>query len=108
MRRSTDTHAVSCPTRREFVGVLAMLAAVPPLGGAAPRKHPAAKPGPLEKAADALAQAVHARTGKHLTEEQLKQVREDIHRGLRAAEALRSIKLTNGDEPDFTFRAEVP
>ena len=106
MGNSTDKHGDRRTSRRRFVKAVALAAAAPVLsqaGGGAP-----AKPAPLEAAADALAEAVRARHGRHLTPRQLKHIRQEIHHSLQAAQALGQVKLTNGDEPAFTFSAEVP
>jgi hypothetical protein len=62
----------------------------------------------LPAAADALTALVRARYGRHLTEAQLRSVRRRVLGHLASADHLRSVKLTNADEPDFTFSAEVP
>ncbi len=61
-------------------------------------------PAPLT-AAQALSEFVRSRYGKFLTEEQFAEVARQIEQNLRSAERLRSVKLTNADEPDVIFRA---
>ncbi len=56
-------------------------------------------------AAEALGELVRLRYGRFLTEEQLAEVKRQIERGLRSAERLRNVPLTNADEPDLIFRA---
>jgi hypothetical protein len=109
--KSTGKDGGSGTSRRAFVSAVGLAAAAPVvahLSRAAAGDRPATKATPLEAAADALAEAVRVRHGKHLTAEQLKHIRQDIQHNLRAAESLRHVKLTNADEPAFTFSAEVP
>ena len=92
-------------TRREFGKALAALAAVPlvpVLEAGAAAKEPSAA------VAEALAEAVNARYGKHLSAEQRKAVARSIRRSQGTAERMREFKLSNGDEPAFTFRADLP
>jgi hypothetical protein len=90
------------PTRRQFARTLAALAATPLLAESA------AAADPPRTAADALAEVVRLRHGKHLTDEQMKQVLRSIQTDLRLGDILRRTKLTNGDEPAFAFTADVP
>jgi hypothetical protein len=88
-----------------------LLAAAPLVGGAAEVKAQepkAAKPEAATTPAKALAEVVRLRHGKHLTEEQLKEIERSIERGLASADRLKRFKLKNGDEPAFAFSAEVP
>jgi hypothetical protein len=95
-------------TRREFARDLAVLAAATPLAAASARAaQPADPPRPAEGVAQALTEVIRLRHGKHLNEEQLKRVRQQVERNLRAGAALRRPPLRNGDEPDFVFFAEV-
>jgi hypothetical protein len=97
-------------TRREFARDLALLAAATPLAAAsAQAAQPADPPRPEGVAgmAQALTEVIRLRHPKHLTEEQLKRVRQQVERNLRAGAALRRPPLRNGDEPDFIFFAEV-
>lgn len=101
--------AVQQPSRRQFGKNLALLAAVPltvPALAAAPDKPKDVPPAVSE--AEALTAVVRARHGKHLTEEQLKQVTLSIRRSELSAERLRKLELRNSDEPAFTFRADLP
>lgn len=61
-----------------------------------------AKPSPLEQA---YFEHVRARFGSQLSAGQLAQIKKDVAGNLRTQERLRSIKLQNSDEPDFTFNA---
>jgi hypothetical protein len=54
-----------------------------------------------------LGEIAKARYGQHLNEEQLRQLVEDLDRGLNAGQRLRGLRLKNSDEPDFVFRAEL-
>jgi hypothetical protein len=60
------------------------------------------KPSPV---AEGYAQVARARFGEHVTPEQFEQIKKDLEGNVRAAERLRSVKLKNEDEPDFTFTA---
>ena len=93
-------------TRREFGKALAALAAVPlvpVLEAGAAEKEP-----PTPDIARALAQVVQLRYGKHLSAEQRNQILLSILRSQKAAERMREFKLSNSDEPAFTFRADLP
>jgi hypothetical protein len=77
-------------------------------GEAASRTTPLQQPQqPLtpSAAAEALGELVRVRYGQFLTAEQLAEVTRQIERNLRSAERLRSVALTNADEPDLVFRA---
>ncbi|GBC76629.1 hypothetical protein HRbin08_00091 [bacterium HR08] len=103
-------------TRRHFLKTMAVTAICPPAlalpkaakEGDALRTTPPQQPQqPLtpSAAAEALGQLVRARYGQFLTAEQLAEVVRQIERNLRSAERLRSVALTNADEPDLVFRA---
>jgi hypothetical protein len=98
-------------TRREFNKSLALAAAAPlAVCAAAAADQPAGQPPPAEAlagTAQALTEVVRLRYGKHVTDVQLKRVRQQIERGLRGRNALRRPPLRNADEPDFVFFAEV-
>ena len=55
--------------------------------------------------AAALGDAVLARYGDRLDEAGVAKVRGEVEDLVKAAETLRAYRLTNGDEPDFVFRA---
>jgi hypothetical protein len=93
-------------TRREFNRHVAALAVGTAGAGVAPAGDaPAARPA---SAGEALAEIVRLRYGRHLSEEQLRRVRQAIAGNLRAADRLYQVALQNGDEPAFAFSAEVP
>ena len=98
-------------TRRDFAKSLAALAAAP-LVAKTPqteaRQSKPAKPEGPAAVAQALAEVARLRYSKHLTDEQLEEIERALERGQHAAERLRHFKLQNGDEPAFTFRAELP
>jgi hypothetical protein len=95
------------PNRRQFAASLAALGAFPLV--AAADDHPAKeRPDPVTAAADAMAELIRSRHGKHLTDEQFKQVKRRLQNTLRSGQALYRTKLNNGDEPSFVFRADVP
>jgi hypothetical protein len=66
------------------------------------------QPDTTQVSARALTDIVRARHGKYLTAEQLQAARRRIVGALRSGENLHRIKLTNGDEPAFVFRADLP
>jgi hypothetical protein len=68
-----------------------------------PEAATASKPSPV---AEAYAEVARARFGERLTPEEFEQVKKDLEGNLQAAERLRSVKLKNEDEPDFTFSAD--
>jgi hypothetical protein len=105
-----DHGASSQSTRREFTRTLALVAATPFLarGGEARSADEPAPPDPIAATAAALTEAARARFGRNLDEEHIKKIRDSIQRGLSSAQILKRAKLTNGDEPAFVFRAELP
>lgn len=96
--------------RREFVKGVALAAAAPLAmagtdaavlaAGEDPPKDPRAL------TAQALAQVVRARFGKHLSEAQLKSIQQTIAQHQLGAEAMKRVRLENGDEPAFIFSAD--
>jgi hypothetical protein len=97
-------------TRREFTRNLALLAATPLAAACADAAQPAGTERPPETVAgtaQALTEVLRLRHGKHLTEDQLKRVRQQVERNLRIAAFLRRPPLRNGDEPDSVFFAEI-
>src|SRR5437870_2222470 len=99
------------PTRRDFAlalaGALPLLAA--PAEAAAPPTRPRpAKPPSAAEQADALKVLLRARFGKYLSNEQLEQVMRRLQTGRAAAAHLTTFALTNADEPDFVFTADLP
>jgi len=66
----------------------------------------AAAPEEIGADARALAGIIERRFGKDLTREQLESIARDFDGDLKALERLRQVRLENGDEPDFTFRAK--
>jgi hypothetical protein len=102
-------------TRRDFTKTVATLAVAPLTVAAAESTAAADQPAqtppprdPLTVAADALTEIVRARHGRHLTDEQIRRVRQSIQNNLRSAERLRRFPLNNSDEPAFLFSADVP
>lgn len=105
--------------RREFLGwlgtasVAALSMSAAGAGAQTPGKPPdAAAPGatpqtPAPPGPDAkdLLSIARRRYGDHLSEEQATELLATLDRGLQGSAALRKAKLTNADEPDFTFRA---
>lgn len=78
---------------------------------AAPPKKPAApapssdQPPEISDEGRALGEVVRLRYGKYLTDEQMTEIQKELTWRARAGAALRKFKLTNGDEPDFIFKA---
>ncbi len=116
----------SSSDRREFlknVGLagLSSVLVAPALSGAQPPAPvapaaPATTPAPADTAkavaptevgedARALAGIIERRCGQHLSKEQLESIARDFDGDLKALKRMREVKLGNGDEPDFTFRA---
>ena len=98
-------------TRRGFGKQLVSAAALPlALSSPSVADDKPAKPtvDPATATVDALVEIVRARYGKHLTDEQLKVIRQGIGRDQRSAEALKRVPLKNSDEPAFAFRADIP
>ncbi|HEY9286281.1 MAG TPA: hypothetical protein VIP46_22710, partial [Pyrinomonadaceae bacterium] len=63
------------------------------------------QPPPPSPLALALVEVARLRFGEKLSEEDMTRLRRDIAGNLRAADALRAVKLKNADEPDFVFSA---
>ena len=112
------------PSRRAFAKRLALAAAAPALAGAAalaqtapapaptPSPSPAPTPVPTPEApssvAEALTEVAQIRWGKHLSGEQLGEIAKAVDGRLRGAEAMKKVALTNADEPEVVFFAELP
>ena len=82
----------------------------PPVGAVPTKPDSTAAPAPasppdISEDARSLAEIVRRRYGKHLTPEQLEAVTRSLDGGVQGGKRLRESKLTNGDEPDFTFHA---
>lgn len=76
-------------------------AAAPPVPQPSPSPQQQ-KPSPV---AEAYAGVARARFGDQVTAEQFELIRRDLEGNVRTADRLRSVKLKNADEPDFTFIA---
>jgi len=113
------------PSRRVFAKGLALAAAAPALAGAAtalgqtpPPASPAASPAPAptpvpapevpSSVAEALTEIARIRWGRHLSGEELGEIATALDGRLRGAEAMKKVPLTNADEPDVVFFAEIP
>jgi hypothetical protein len=104
---------VSLVSRRSFAESLA-LAALAPLMGVPPETvrlagwSPEAPldagddPGALAKA---LAEVIRRQYGSRLSAADLATVTRQIRAGLERVDQLRTVELSNGDEPDFIFSA---
>lgn len=103
------TTALTVPTVSFAQGGGGGKPAKPDAGAAKPATPPAAEgPKPPSDDARSLAEIVKRRYGDHLTPEQLEAVTRQLDQGIRGGKRLKEVKLTNGDEPDFTFRVEQP
>jgi hypothetical protein len=113
-------HPILSPSRRLFAKSLALAAAAPALskaatafGGTAPSPSPAPAPTPVptpeapSSVAEALTEVARIRWGKHLSGEQLGEIAKALDGRLRGAEAMKKVPLTNADEPDVVFFAEI-
>jgi len=76
--------------------------AKPDTSASPPMPQTPSPPGPDAK--DLLSIA-RRRYGTHVSDEQADELLAALDRGLQGSAALRKAKLTNSDEPDFTFRA---
>ena len=78
--------------------------ATPPAAGATP---PAAPAGPEHSTGEArlLTEVLRSRYPDRFTETQWTKIASDFDGQLAGSKRLRALKLTNGDEPDVTFRA---
>ena len=104
-------------SRRAFARTLATVAAAPALlpaavlGQTAPAMAPTPTPVPTPEApssvSEALTEVVRIRWGKHLSGEQLGDIAKALDGRLKGAEAMKKVKLTNADEPDVVFFADV-
>jgi len=105
-------------SRRAFARTLATMAAAPALLPAAALGQTAAPPlaatptpVPTPEApssvAEALTEVVRIRWGRHLSGEQLGEIAKALDGRLKGAEAMKKVKLTNADEPDVVFFAEL-
>ena len=104
-------------TRRGFAKTLAAAAGVPFLSHAlplaaeaapAPSPTPTPAPGPPSPVVEAMAEAMKAKFGKHLSPEQFDAAKKSLDRAFRNAERMKGVKLTNADEPDVVFFAAIP
>ena len=120
----TDEDNTSAPrreSRRRFAKAVAAALVAAPLARVAAQAPPATReatappnpqpsPSPQQPAAPpplavAYAEVARVRFGDKLSDEELTRVRRDLAGNVRAADALRAVKLKNADEPDFVFSA---
>ena len=108
-------------SRRRFAKTVAAALVAAPLAAVVAQTPPATKeatappnpqptpspltPSPPSPLALAYLEVARLRFGEKLSEEELTRLRRDINGNLRAADALRAVKLKNSDEPDFVFSA---
>ena len=97
-------------TRRKFARLITAATAALPVvttnlfGQTANEKPEAKRPTPL---AIALAGVVSAQSGQYLNEAEMQKVFDDFKDYIPYVEGFRDYKLTNADEPDFTFHSLV-
>jgi lipoprotein-anchoring transpeptidase ErfK/SrfK len=89
--------------RRRFLQTISAAPLIPAAIGTAITETPAEAAAPIPDQTNALAQVVQARFGEYLKAGDLDDIKRVIERNLRYAEAISKVKITNGDEPDFTF-----
>jgi hypothetical protein len=77
-------------------------ATAPPKPEATP---PQARQTQTPSPAAAWAEVARALYGERLTPEEFERLRRGLEGNVRSSEALRGAKLSNADEPDFTFEA---
>lgn len=116
-----NTHGSKKISRRTFTKSVAATLVTAPLASSLSRAQnkntarpeavapPNPKPSPTPQTpspiAEAYAGVARARFGNAVTPEQLNAIKKDIEGNVRTTERLRSVKLQNGDEPDFVFTA---
>lgn len=91
---------MSRTTRRHFAKTLTAALAAAPLAAQEPPKEK-----PPSQLGLALAGVVRAQYGQFLSEEELAQIGKDFQDYAPFVEGFRVVKLTNADEPDFTFHS---
>ena len=107
-------------SRRAFARTLAAVAAAPallPASALGQAATPAAAPPPVptpvptpeapSSVAEALTEVVRIRWGKHLNGDQLGDIAKALDGRLKGAEAMKKVALTNADEPDVVFSADI-
>ena len=102
--------------RRAFLKSLAIAPLLPAaLTQVAPNPPQPPSPSPATPASEApspmaesLAEAARHRFGAHFGPGDMDEIRKTIHANLQAAGRLRTVKLTNADEPVTTFSAKPP
>ena len=57
---------------------------------------------------EALTEVVRIRWGKNLSGEQLGEIAKALDGRLKGADAMKKVALTNADEPDIVFFADLP
>jgi hypothetical protein len=108
--RNTSLPAPRRPTRRAFLGALAVAPVVPAALAPQAPAPPASPPVSADEAiAEALAEAVKREFGSKLDDAGLDAVRKELARGLERASRLRqAARLDNADAPVVRFEARPP
>jgi hypothetical protein len=110
----SDSNRPSASSRRGLAKSLALAGVGLALGQTSPAATPAATPTPVptpeapSSIAEALTEVVRIRWGKNLSGEQLGEIAKSLDGRLKGAEAMNKVTLTNADEPDVVFFAELP
>jgi len=111
---ASDAPAPASASRRWFAKTLAAAAGAPflsrafPLAAQAaptPSPSPTPAPEPPSMVVEAMAEAMKAKFGKHLSPEQFEAAKKSLDRASKNAERMKQVKLTNADEPDVVFFA---
>ncbi len=90
-------------TRRSFAKVVAAASAALPIVAADLLAQTPSSESPPSPLAEALVGVVRAQSGQHLDDADIERIRADFKDYVPLLERLRSSKLTNADEPDYTF-----
>lgn len=111
---------MSRTSRRKFAKTIAAASVAIPVISLAQTASPAPPPTTAKAAEDgkrepknasalglALTAVVSAQSGHFLTESEMQRVHDDFQDYVPFVERLRNFKLTNADEPDFTFHPLV-
>ncbi|HEY0077351.1 MAG TPA: hypothetical protein VGB73_01810 [Pyrinomonadaceae bacterium] len=93
-RRGDNASAQTPPAAKQ--------APAPPNPEPSPTPSAQQPPSPL---AEAYTEVARQRFGDKLTPAEMERVKRDLEGNVRTSERLRASKLTNADEPDFTFIA---
>jgi hypothetical protein len=122
MNTKSRARAPKDPARRRFTKAVATALAAAPLiclpsdahaqtppatkePAAPPNPQPTPTPQPPSPVAEAYGEVARVRFGDRLTADELARVKRSVAGKIGRGNALRDVKLQNGDEPDFIFNA---